>query len=203
MPGPGWLRWTLAAAMVIVAGYHLARLAGARWWRTRRPDGPIQVDVELTHAAMGSAMTVMVLNAVAPAGLRSLGLVFMASMVWFASRAVHGYATGGPRRADLPARQVIGCAAMAYMLLVLAAPAAVAGTMTGAMNGMSMSSAGNSLLTTLSSPTFRVAAVVATVVVAGWTVVRTRVRAAEAGPVLSLGCQLAVSATTVYMLAAM
>jgi hypothetical protein len=151
-------------------------------------------------------MAVMVLGTLALAPLRSIGLVFAASTLWFASRVVHGYATGGPGGADVPARQVIGSAAMAYMLLVLAAPSAqsaVAGHLTGGMSGMSMSGGGNSLLTTLSSPGFRLVAVGATIGVAGWTIVRMRARSADAGPALNLGCQLAVSMTTVYMLVAM
>ena len=130
----------------------------------------------------------------------------MASVPWFASRAVHSYAKKGARAADVSARQVIGCAAMAYMLLVLAASSAqsdVAGHMSGAMSAMSMSSGGSQLLTTLSSPAFRLLAVGATIGVAGWTILRLRARAADRGPALSVGCQLAVSATTVYMLVAM
>ena len=211
MPAPGWLRWTLAVAMLAVALYHLGRLVAARW---RRVDGPrqvdpsLQLDVELTHAAMGSTMTVMVVDAVAPVGLRGLGLVFVAALVWFASRTVYGYAVHGPRGADVSVRQIIGCAAMAYMLLVLAAPSAVAGTMTGGMTGMSMTGtsmggAAGSAVHALSSPVFRVLVASATVGVAGWTVACMRVRSVAAGPALSLGCQLAVSATTVYMLVAM
>jgi hypothetical protein len=206
MPAPGWLRWTLAAAMVAVALYHLSRLGAARWRRARLYDACIQVDVELTHTAMGTAMTVMTLDAVTHAALRSLGLVFVASMIWFASRAVHSYATTGPRSMGGPARQVIGSAAMAYMLLVLAAPSArsaVTGTMNGAMTGMSMSGGGHPVLATLSSPFFRLVAVGATLGVAGWTLSRGRKRSVDADPTLSLGCQLAVSMTTVYMLVAM
>jgi hypothetical protein len=205
VPAPGWLRWTLVAAMMAVAVYHLSRLAAARWRRDRLGDPCIHVDVELTHAAMGSAMAVMVFGTVALAPLRGIGLVFGASTLWFASRAVYSYATGGPGSADVPARQVIGCAAMAYMLLVLAAPAqsAVAGHMTGAMSGMAMSGAGSSVWTTLASPVVRLVAVGATIGVAGWTIVRMRARAMDAGPTVSVGCQLAVSMTTVYMLVAM
>ena len=163
--------------------------------------------MELTHAAMGTTMTVMVLDAVAPAGVRSLGLVFVAALVWFAARTVHSYATNGLRSADVVAGQVIGCAAMAYMLLVLTASSTtvghVTGAMTGAMSGMSMAGAGGSVVTALSAPVFRGLVVGATIGVAGWTIARMRVRAVAAGPVVSLGCQLAVSATTVYMLVAM
>ena len=214
MPIPGWLRWMLAVAMIAVALYHLARLAADGWRRVRPPasigigarvgvDDPIAVDVELTHAAMGTTMTVMMLDAVAPAGVHSLALAFLVALLWFAARTVHGYATAGRGSAGISARQVIGCAAMAYMLLVLTAPSAAAGHMTGAMGGMSMAGAGSSVLTTLSSPLFRVLVAGATVGAAGWTIARMRVRAVASGPAVSLGCQLAVSATTVFMLVAM
>ena len=206
MPAPGWLRWVLVAAMVAVAVYHLSRLAAARWRRVRPRDACIHVDVELTHAAMGSAMAVMVLGTLALTPLRGIGLVFVASTLWFASRAVRSYATDGPGSADIPVRQVIGSAAMAYMLLVLAAPSAhssVTGHMTGAMSGMAMSSGSGSVLATLSSPASRLVIIGATIAVAGWTILRMRARATDAGPTLSVGCQLAVSMTTVYMLVAM
>jgi hypothetical protein len=206
MPAPGWLRWTLAVAMIAVALYHLSRLAKSRWQPSGRHGAHTHVDVELTHAAMGSVMTLMVLDALSPDDLRGLGLIFLAPTLWFVSRAVYSYVMHGPRGVDVAARQMIGCAAMAYMLLVLAAPSArpgVTGTVTGAMSAMPMSGASTSALGTLSSPAFRVFVVGATVGMCGWTIARIRAPSADAGPALGLGCQLAVSVTTIYMLLAM
>jgi hypothetical protein len=206
MPAPAWLRWTLAAAMICVALYHSGRLANSHWRRGQRPDPGAQVDVELTHAAMGSAMTLMVLDVMAPGDLRGVGLVFGALTLWFALRAVYSYVMDGPRAADLALRQVIGCAAMTYMLVALAAPSirpAVAPAVTSEMNGMSMSGVGPSVLSPLSSPVLRVIVIGATVALCGWTFARMRARCADAGPALGLGCQLAVNATTIYMLVTM
>jgi hypothetical protein len=157
MAAPDWWRRILAVAMVLVAMYHLSRLAAFRRAGAPVQAHPVHVDVELTHAAMGSAMALMVLDALAPAHLRSLGLLFLAPTLWFATRAIRGYAVHGLHGADVAARQVIGCAAMAYMLLILAAPS---GGLAG-MGQMSMSGSGSSALGTISSPLFRVVVVAA------------------------------------------
>jgi hypothetical protein len=202
MSAPGWLRWALATAMIAVALYHSSRLV-ASGRRAPQHEAHAEVDIELTHAAMGVAMTLMVLDALAPAYFLTLGWLFVVPTFWFVSRALHTYGANGLRSADVAARQVIGCTAMVYMLVVLAAPSsrpAVARTVTGAMSGMSMS--GPSALSAFVSP-IRVIVVVATVVLCGWTIARMRGRAADAGPALGLGCQLAVNVTTIYMLLAM
>jgi hypothetical protein len=206
MAAPTWVRWILAVAMIAVAAYHLSRLTLPKWWRNRRYGAHARIDVELTHAAMGSAMTLMVLGAVAPAELRNLGLLFLAPALWFTSHAVSGLVLDGPRGADVAARQVVGCAAMSYMLVILAgssAGPALARTVTATMSGMSMSGAGPSSLTTFSSPLARLIAVVAVLGLCAWTIARVRGRCVDAGPALGVGCQLAVNVTTIYMLVAM
>ncbi len=190
-----WLPWLLAAAMVGVAAYHVARLIA-----TRVRHHAASMDVELTHAAMGAAMTAMLVGLVAPAADLWLALPFVAMATWFAVRGVHTYVMDGVTpRAVAAAWQVVGCAAMAYMLL-----AVVRSATTTHMAGMVMGGNGRS---DVSWPGLRLLLVGATVAWAGWTMFRVvdgRSTSAGAGRVgLSAGCQLAMNMTTVYMLVAM
>jgi hypothetical protein len=137
------------------------------------------------------------MDVLAPADLRGLGIIFVVPMLWFVARTVRSYQAGGPRSADVVAQQVIACGAMAYMLLALAGPSARP-TAGNAMVGMSMSGS-----PTASSPVLRLVVIAAIAGLCGWTIVRLRVRSMEAGPAMGVGCQLAVNATTIYMLIVM
>ncbi|MDT5182076.1 MAG: hypothetical protein QOI29_234 [Mycobacterium sp.] len=224
MSTPGWLRWTLAAAMIAVVCYHLARLASARL-RQR----PIHHDVELGHAGMGVVMAAMLVGSLSVSLSRGLALVFVVSMLWFASRSIRRYVLVGPRGVAPLLGPALGCAAMVYMLAVLAGvggSSATAGTsMAGipemsipemsmpgmSMPGMSMdgmSAHGHSSpLTLLASPVMAGALVLGTVALAAWTVSRRPLRAQfggnSAASALGIGCGLAVNFTTVYMLVVM
>jgi hypothetical protein len=204
----GWLRWTLAAAMIAVVCYHLARLAGARV-RER----PIHRDVELGHAGMGVVMTAMLVGSLSVSLSRGLALVFVVSMLWFASRSIRKYVLAGPRGFVRLLGPAVGCAAMVYMLAALAGvgrSSAMAGTSMAAMHKMSMpgmSAPGHSSpLAMLASPVMAGALVLATVALAAWTVSRRPLRAEfgrdSAASALGIGCGLAVNVTTVYMLVA-
>jgi hypothetical protein len=213
MSAPGWLRWTLAAAMIAVVCYHLARLASARV-RQR----PIHHDVELGHAGMGVVMTAMLVGSLSVSLSRGLALAFVVSMLWFASRSVRNYLLAGPRGVARLLGPAVGCAAMVYMLAVLAGVgrwSATAGTSTAGMHEMSMpgmsmdgmSAHGHSSpLAMLASPVVAGALVLATVALAAWTVSRRPLRAEFGGNsaacALGIGCGLAVNVTTVYMLVA-
>jgi uncharacterized protein DUF5134 len=180
-----WLRWLFAAAMIGVALFHVVRLAASR--DRHRPDG---VDVELTHAAMGVVMTVMLIGVLAPSDSRRLALVFLAPLLWFVWRGLHSFVMHGARAVGPPVRHVVGCAAMVYMLVVLS-------TAGPAMPGMSMAAPSSA------SPLVAGSLLIATVAVAGWTLARPRVVGLPAAPALAAGCQLAMNAATVYMLVAM
>jgi Domain of unknown function (DUF5134) len=185
-----WLRWALAAAMIAVVVYHLARLAESRLGRH-----PARFDVELTHAAMGVVMTVMLVGSLAASDGRRLAMLFAAPLVWFIWRGMHSYVMDGPRAVGMPARQVIGCAAMVYMLIALTGASSAA----TAVSGMSMPATASPV----PSPLLAGLLAVATLGVAGWTVMRARTTGASVRPALTVGCQLAMNATTVYMLVAM
>lgn len=177
-----WLRWVFAAAMLGVAVFHLVRLVSSR--RRHRPDA------EFTHAAMAVVMTVMLVGVLAPANGRLLALCFAAPLGWFVWRGLHSFVMDGVRTVGAPVRLVVGCAAMVYMLVALAAAST-------SMPGMAMPSA------SLLSPVIAGALLVATLGVAAWTVTRPVAVGLPSRPALAAGCQLAMNAATVYMLVAM
>jgi len=116
MSATPWLTAGLAAAMIAVAGYCVARLASA--WRLRRPT---ELDADGTHAVMGVAMAGMLV-----AGLRTLpagvwAAVFGAAAVWFGAQSVRAYrgAAASPWRCPHPLPHVVESGAMVYMLLAV------------------------------------------------------------------------------------
>ena len=116
MSAPPWLTATLAAVMIAVAGYCVARLVSAWWWRR-----PTELDADGTHAVMGVAMAGML-----AAGLRTLpagmwAVVFGAAAVWFGGQAVRAQrgAAASPWRCPHPLPHVVESAAMVYMLLAV------------------------------------------------------------------------------------
>lgn len=157
------LRWAFAAAIIAVALYHLVRLLRCRALRR-----PVRHDVELTHAAIGIAMTLMLFGALASKEGRPLALLFAVPTVWFIARAIHGYVMDGAGTLGTSVAQVIGCAAMVYLLGVLAVGGAGMGTA-----GMSMPSspAGQRL-----SPSLLLTGglVIATAGLGMWAIVRLR-----------------------------
>jgi hypothetical protein len=183
---PGWLQWTFAVAMVAVAVFHLARLARPHWLRgTSR-------DVELAHAAMGAVMVWMLVGPLSAASSDRLAVLCLVPAAWFAWRALHSYVMDGLGAGGPTAVQIVGPAAMAYMLLAF-------GAATPMGTGMAMPGSSRGL----ASPVLAGVFVLATVGVAAWTVARQRGHRGAAVPVLNTGCQLAMSATTVCMLVAL
>jgi Domain of unknown function (DUF5134) len=184
--GASWLRWSLAALMIAITCYHLVRLAAER---------RDEADVDLTHAAMGVAMALMLVGALTSGASRVWALAFVAPTLWFVGRSLVGYirlglglglaAVGGP------VRQTVVSASMLVMLLVGGAPAARAGTSPMAMPGMSGAhvTGGNVLVLAL-------AAGVAAVAISTASRLRPRTGSSLVNP----GCQLAMNVTTVYML---
>jgi Domain of unknown function (DUF5134) len=116
MSAPPWLAAVLAAVMIAVAGYCVARLISA--WRWRRPT---ELDADGTHAVMGVAMAGML-----AAGLRTLpagvwAVVFGVAAVWFGGQAVRAQrgVAASPWRCPHPLPHVVETGAMVYMLLAV------------------------------------------------------------------------------------
>jgi hypothetical protein len=166
----------------------------------------------LGHAGMGAVMTAMLVGSLSESGSRDLELVFVASMLWFATRSVSRYVMDGPRGVGPLLELAVGCAAMVYMLAVLAG---IGGTATMAASRMAGAAtmAGAPMpgrpspLAVLTSPVLGTLLVLATVALTAWSAHRWHLTAERAGdsvaPMLGFGCGLAVNITTVCMLVAM
>jgi hypothetical protein len=195
MSGASWLRWSLAVLMAAIALYHVVRLVAAH---RRRHYG--EADVDLTHAAMGSAMAMMLVGAVSLRTSQLWAAGFAGIAAWFVLRTLLGYVRAGAGAVMPPLRQSVLSGAMLLMLLAATTPAA-GGAGSTLMRGMAMSDAGASDRGLL----FLVAAVVAIVAIgtAAGLAPRSRQAAASDGtlaPRMTAACQLAMNATTVYML---
>ncbi|BEP13554.1 hypothetical protein acdb102_18650 [Acidothermaceae bacterium B102] len=182
MAGASWLRWSLAALMIAITCYHLVRVAAAR---------RDEADVDLTHAAMGVAMALMLVGALTSGASRAWALVFVAPTLWFVGRSLVGYIRLGLAAVGGPLRQTVVSAAMLVMLLVAGAPAARAGSSPMAMPSMgsSATAGGNVLVLAL------VAGVAAVAISTA-----SRLRPRTGSSLVNPGCQLAMNVTTVYML---
>jgi hypothetical protein len=134
MGGPGWLSGSFAAVMLTVAVYCAGRLLAARWWRR-----PTELDTDGAHVVMGVAMAGMLVS-----GLRTLpaGMwagVFAAGAVWFGwltLKARRAATATSPWRCLHAAPQLVECAAMVYMFLLLPTSASAAAAVRGAAAGM-------------------------------------------------------------------
>jgi hypothetical protein len=128
--GPSWLAGILAAVMLAVAGYCVARLVSA--WRWRRPT---ELDSDGVHAVMGVAMAGMLVAGLrfVPAG--AWAAVFGAAALWFGGQLVRARrgAVASSWRCPHPLPHVVESGAMLFMLLALRAGAPSSG---GAMAGM-------------------------------------------------------------------
>jgi hypothetical protein len=198
MSGASWLRWSLAALMAAIALYHVVRLLAAH---RRRQYG--EADVDLTHAAMGSAMAMMLVGALTLRTGHFWALGFTATASWFTLRTLLAYVRGGAGAVPHPLRQTVLSGAMLLMLFAATTPGAATSGATQ-MRGMAMSGGGAGA--SYRGLVFLVAAVVAVVAIgtaAGLGGPRYRVVATSEGtlaPRMTAACQLAMNATTVYML---
>ncbi|MDX6230524.1 MAG: hypothetical protein QOI76_3914 [Frankiales bacterium] len=197
MPGTPWLRWSLAALMAAIAAYHLVRLVAAR---RRARHG--EVDVDVTHAAMGSAMAMMLLGGLTLRSSQVWATAFCAPAVWFGLRTLLAYVRGGARAVAHPVQQAVLSAAMLCMLLAAATPAR-AGTGSTVMRGMAMSGSGaggagsRGLLVVAGAV---VAVALATAAGLGRQGRSGDPRSGTLAPRTTAACQLAMTATTAYML---
>ena len=80
MPTASSLRWALAAVMIATAMYHAGRLVVAR---LRHPRS--ELDVDLTHAAMGVATTIILVGSVCPDPCRRVHVLFSLPLLRFLS----------------------------------------------------------------------------------------------------------------------
>ena len=182
MAGAAWLRWSLAALMIAITCYHLVRVAA------RRRD---EADVDLTQAAMGVAMSLMLVGALTTGASRAWALGFVAPTLWFVGRSLMGYIRLGLAAVGGPLRQTVVSAAMLVMLLVAGAVPARAGT-----PPMAVPSMGSAATTGGSALVLALVAGVAAVAVSTASQLRPRAGSSLVRP----GCQLAMNVTTVYML---
>ena len=231
MVGPIWLSWLLASLMLFSALYHAGRVvaAGQRGRGLGFGLGPTHgphhgYDDDLAHLVMSTAMAAMLVISFSAHIAMAWGVVIGVPLVWFILRAGRvltsrgrSMTSGAARAAIQPMQQVPMFAAMLFMLVVAgssasAAPAASAasrvvtdGTATAgmAMPGMTM---GGQVSPDLGGSTWSVA-VTALVLVGVLCLVAVRharqLRAAVATQRISLGCQLAMSGTMIYLLALM
>jgi hypothetical protein len=110
MAGSPWLVHSIAAAMLVIAGYGLARLVAA--WRWHRLTEPV---VDAVHVAMGlglAGLTVPRLDPL-PAGLWVV--VFGLAAAWFAGQAGRDLGRRDVAAAGRRLPHLLGCAAMLYM----------------------------------------------------------------------------------------
>jgi hypothetical protein len=111
-----WLSDFLAAAMLAVAVYCIARLV-----RSLRSNGVTQRDTDAVHAVMGVSMAGMLVPSLtaAPNGLWLV--VFSGSALWFGYKVLHDSERASinchPSGSHLP--HLLMCAAMIYMLAVM------------------------------------------------------------------------------------
>jgi hypothetical protein len=205
--------------MIATVVYHVSRLAATD--AVHR-----ELDVDVTHAAMGIGMAGMLIGRLTPGESYWWALGFAVPTAWFASRITWTFLGRGARFVGNHLRQLLTSAAMVFMLGAVAATAGTATVAAAAvsdisMPGMAMSggSAGSSAVSmphlggsgvSSASRLLDVLLTLAIIGVATWTFVivvrRLRLRGREGGPLtpaLGASCQLAMNVTTVYMLVLM
>jgi NADH:ubiquinone oxidoreductase subunit 6 (subunit J) len=219
--GPVWLNWAFAALMVICALYHGGRLAAAR--QRGRTGG---YDIDVTHLVICAVMAAMLVITFGAHLDAAWSVVVGVPALWFIVGALRALASDGARTLVQPVQQALMCVAMLFMLVVagLSAWAPVRMATDGMAPDMAMGGhVGHDLAG--SSPvvvTSLVLVVLLGLVAAQHarllrlTVASRRTRPlpsradlpARSGglllaPGLSLGGQLAMSATMIYMLVLM
>jgi Domain of unknown function (DUF5134) len=196
----------LAAVMIVATLYHAGRLLTSR---TRHRHS--EFDVDLTNAAMGIGMAIMLVGSLTPSASRRWAILFAIPTLWFIWRSLDSYLIDGTRAVGRPLRQALTCAAMLYMFLATARMASTASPMSD-MHSASTAVAGMEVST---GPEFGRAVtallLAAMVGVAVWTctllgrghgaAVCTSNTASAPGATVT--CELAMSVTTVYMLVLM
>lgn len=228
MVGPIWLSWLLASLMLFSALYHAGRVvaAGQRGRGLGFGLGPTHgpnhgYHDDLAHLVMSTAMAAMLVISFSAHIAMAWGVVIGVPLVWFILRAGRvvtsggrSMTSGGARAVIQPMQQVPMFAAMLFMLAVVGSSAPTASAASGVvtdgvaapamvMPGMTM---GGQVSPDLGGSTWSVA-VTSLVLVGVLCLVAVRharqLRAAVATQRISLGCQLAMSGTMIYLLALM
>jgi hypothetical protein len=119
---PAWILDILAALMLVVAAVSAARLGLARPWRK----GAVVTDTDVSHLFMGIAMAGMLASGLTTLPDRTWEVIFALLAVWFGYRVVSDARSNGARAlaGGHCAPHLVHSAAMLYMFLALAAPAA-------------------------------------------------------------------------------
>lgn len=228
MVGPIWLSWLLASLMLFSALYHAGRVlaAGQRGRGLGFGLGPTHgpnhgYHDDLAHLVMSTAMAAMLVISFSARIAMAWGVVIGVPLVWFILRAGRvltsggrSITSGGARAVIQPMQQAPMFAAMLFMLAVAGSSAPTASAASGVvtdgvaapamvMPGMTM---GGQVSPDLGGSTWSVA-VTSLVLVGVLCLVAVRharqLRAAVATQRISLGCQLAMSGTMIYLLALM
>lgn len=210
LSGPSWLSWPFASLMIILALCHAGRLVAAR--RRGRTGG---YDVDLTHLVLCTAMAAMLVTTFGAPFAAAWSIVIGVPTLWFVLRALRALTPGGTltsgrtltsggalisdraRALTQPMQQAFMCAAMLYML-------AATSSSSPAVDGH----VGHDLAAATSMPmSSLVLAGILGVGIIGVAAARhtgqPRIERLLLAPGLSLGSQLAMSGTMVYMLAIM
>ena len=223
MLGPIWLTWAFAGLMAISALCHGGRLVVAR--EHGRTHG---YDLDLTHLVTSCTMAAMLIITLGVHLATAFAVVVGVPTLWFLLRALGALTSNGTRAFLQQGQQVLMGAAMLFMLIVAGRSAAAStGVNTDGMEmpGMAM---GGHVSHDLGGSTSSVA--VTSLVLVGvlclvaarharqlrvavstqraWPTragldLRQRAGGLLLAPVLSLGCQLAMSGTMIYMLVPM
>jgi hypothetical protein len=119
---PGWILDSFAAVMLGVAALSAARLVLARSWRR----GAGLADIDLAHLLMGAAMAGTLAPGLATLPRTAWAVCFGVLTAWFGWRLARDARANGTRAlaSGHRAPHLVHSAAMLYMFLALAAPAA-------------------------------------------------------------------------------
>jgi hypothetical protein len=198
----------LAAVMIVATLYHAGRLLTSR---TRHRHG--EFDVDLTNAAMGIGMAIMLVGSLTPSAGRRWAILFAIPTLWFIWRSLDSYLIDGTRAVGRPLRQALTCAAMLYMFLATARMASTASPMSDmhsagtAVAGMEVAAGpefGRAVTALLLAAMVGVAVWTCTLLGRGHGVAVCASNTASApGATVTVTCELAMSVTTVYMLVLM
>ena len=119
---PAWILDIFAAVMLVVAAVSAARLVAARPWRP----GAVVLDTDVAHLLMAIAMAGMLVGSLRTLPDGAWEVVFGVLTAWFGYRVVRDARASGVRAlaGGHCAPHLVHSAAMLYMFLALAAPAA-------------------------------------------------------------------------------
>jgi hypothetical protein len=111
MPPVDWERWFLATVMIAIAIYHLGRPVAAELWSRR-----VELVTDLSHAAMGSTMALMLLTPLTAQADHLWSGLFLFCSLWFIARSLRLWRTTGRAAVARPAGEALLSAAMVVML---------------------------------------------------------------------------------------